>query len=168
MGHDHDHHSAASRLHSRGNVVARWLTKNSDSRNRITDRGWCCSAGVSPAILLIPTKCKNAGGTPALQKTCIPSPIRWIAFLPRGFGLGSSQVCQESVVHACERAPAEDDSADGARGLIVGDADVAAASALFDGHFRNDGDAHAGANHAEDAAELAALEDDLRIDPGAV
>jgi hypothetical protein len=71
-------------------------------------------------------------------------------------------------VNARERAPAENDSANGARSFIVGDAHITAAGVFLDGHFGNDGDAHAGANHAEDAAELAALEDDLRINPCAV
>ena len=93
---------------------------------------------------------------------------RMDCILPSGFGPGSAQVCQESLVHTRERAPAEHDRPDRACGSIVGDAHITAMGVFLDGHFGNDGDAHAGANHAEDAAELSALEDDLRIDTGAV
>src|SRR4029077_1573013 len=72
------------------------------------------------------------------------------------------------MMDTCKRAPAGYDGADGAGSFIVGDADKAAVSALLDGHFGNNGDPHAGPNHAEDAAELPALEDDLRIDSRAV
>ena len=71
-------------------------------------------------------------------------------------------------MQARERAAAQDCGADNARGLVVGDAHVAAARRFLDGHFRDDGYTHAGADHAENAAELAALENDLRIQTGAV
>jgi hypothetical protein len=67
-----------------------------------------------------------------------------------------------------ERAAAEDDGPEGAGSIGVGDPDITAEGALFDSHLGNNGDADACANHAEDAAELAALEDNLRIHPGAV
>ena len=79
-----------------------------------------------------------------------------------------AQVREEGVVQARQRAAAEDDGADGARGLVVGDANELAAGIFLDGHFRDDGNAHAGGDHAQDAAELAALENDLWIQTGAV
>lgn len=39
---------------------------------------------------------------------------------------------------------------------------------LLDGHFRDNGNAHASAHHAQDAAELATLENDLRMEARAV
>ena len=77
-------------------------------------------------------------------------------------------MCQKRAVQAGEGAAAEDNGTDGAGGFVVGDADVAAAWVLFDGHFRNDRHAHARADHAEDAAELAALENNLRVEPRAI
>jgi hypothetical protein len=71
-------------------------------------------------------------------------------------------------VQAGEGAAAEEDAANGAEGLVVGDADEVAGSGSFDGHLGNDGYAHACSNHAEKAAELAAFEDDLRMNAGAV
>jgi len=71
-------------------------------------------------------------------------------------------------VGARERAATEEDDADGAKGSIIGDADKAAKRLFLDGHFGNDGNAHAGANHAEKAAELAAFENDLRMETRAV
>ena len=73
-------------------------------------------------------------------------------------------MCKESVVDTCERAAAKDHGADGPCGFVVGDSDITAISALLDRHFGNNRYAHAGSNHAEDTAELAALEDDLRMD----
>jgi hypothetical protein len=67
-----------------------------------------------------------------------------------------------------ERTSAEDDSADGSRGLTIRNANVTAGLALVYGHLGDDGDAHTGAHHAEDAAELAALENNLGIEPGAI
>ena len=78
------------------------------------------------------------------------------------------EVGKESVVRAGERAAAKDDSADGANGMVIGDADVAAWRFFLDGHFGNDGNAHARADHAEKAAELAAFENDLRMETRAV
>jgi hypothetical protein len=71
-------------------------------------------------------------------------------------------------VQAGKRAAAEVDGTNGAEGLVVGEADEAAGRGLFDGHFGNDGNAHASADHAEKAAELATFKNDLRIKPGAV
>ena len=71
-------------------------------------------------------------------------------------------------MEAGEGAAAKDDGADGAGGFVVGDAHVAAARIFLDGHFGDDRNAHSGANHAEDAAELATLENDLRIEAGTI
>jgi hypothetical protein len=71
-------------------------------------------------------------------------------------------------VCACERTAAENDGADGADGLIISDADIAALRFFLDGHFGNDGNAHARADHTEKAAELAAFENDLRMETSAV
>ena len=71
-------------------------------------------------------------------------------------------------MRAGERAAAKDDGADGANGLIIGNADISAFRFFLDGHFRNDGNTHARANHAEKAAELAALENNLRMKTRAV
>jgi hypothetical protein len=60
------------------------------------------------------------------------------------------------------------DGADGARGLGIGDAKIAAAGGAVDGHLRNDGNTHAGGNHAEQARKLAALENDARVKAGAI
>src|ERR1700687_3166465 len=68
---------------------------------------------------------------------------------------------EEGVVRTGERAAAEDNRADGAGGWFVGDVYVTARRILFDGHFRNDGDTHAGADHAEKTAELAAFKNNL-------
>ena len=65
-------------------------------------------------------------------------------------------------------AAAEVDTANRAERLIVGDVDEMAGSAPLDGHFGNDGYAHACSNHADKAAELSAFEGDLRMKAGAV
>ena len=51
----------------------------------------------------------------------------------------------------------------GPNGARVGKRDEAAARPLLDGHLRNDRNSEARANHAENAAELTALENYLRI-----
>ena len=71
-------------------------------------------------------------------------------------------------MRTAEGTAAKDDGADGAGGLGIGNGHVTAVRAFFDGHGGNDGDAHARADHAEKAAELAALEDDLGLEPRAV
>ncbi len=63
---------------------------------------------------------------------------------------------------------AEDDSANGSRGLTVSNPNIMAGLALVYSHLGNDGDAHTGAHHTEDAAELAALENNLGIEAGAI
>ena len=68
---------------------------------------------------------------------------------------------EEGLVGTGQRATAQDDRADGAGGLFVGDGNVTARWILFNNHFRNDGNTHACADHAEQTAELAALENNL-------
>jgi hypothetical protein len=75
---------------------------------------------------------------------------------------------EEGVVGTAERAPAEDNRADCACSLFVADWNVTAGRILFDGHFRNDGDAHTGADHAEKAAELATLKNNLGMKARAI
>ena len=52
--------------------------------------------------------------------------------------------------------------------MRVGDADKAAGPGFVDGHFGYERDAHAGANHGEEAGEVAAFEDDARVEAGTV
>lgn len=67
------------------------------------------------------------------------------------------------MVSAGERAATENDGADGAGGCGIGDTNIATGRCFVDGHFGDDGYAHACADHAEETAELAALENDLRM-----
>src|SRR5256885_11573583 len=71
---------------------------------------------------------------------------------------------KEGEVRPGERAAAKEDGADGANRLVIRNADVSAWRFFLDGHFGNDGNAHARADHAEKAAELAAFENDLRVE----
>src|SRR5256885_16904057 len=75
---------------------------------------------------------------------------------------------KEGEVRPGERAAAKEDGADGANRLVIRNADVSAWRFFLDGHFGNDGNAHARADHAEKAAELAAFENDLRVETRAV
>jgi hypothetical protein len=52
--------------------------------------------------------------------------------------------------------------------LRVGDADEAAGLRFVHGHFGDEGNAHAGADHGEEAGEVAAFEDDAGVETGAV
>jgi hypothetical protein len=83
-------------------------------------------------------------------------------------GSRAAQAPKKGELDTSERTSAEDDSADGSRGLTIRNANVTAGLALVYGHLGDDGDAHTGAYHAEDAAELAALENNLGIEPGAI
>ena len=78
------------------------------------------------------------------------------------------QVRKKTELRAGERTAAQDNGADGTRGFLICDANIAAARMFLDRHFGNDGDTHARTYHAEEAAELAALEKDLRMDASAV
>lgn len=69
---------------------------------------------------------------------------------------------------AGERAATEADSADGADGVVVGERDVGALRFFVDGHFRDDRDAHACGNHAEQAGELATFENNLGMEARAI
>jgi hypothetical protein len=71
-------------------------------------------------------------------------------------------------VDAREGAAAEADGADGARGLVVGEGDVGTVGLFFERHLRDERDAHACRDHAEQAAELAAFEHNLRVETRAV
>ena len=88
--------------------------------------------------------------------------------LRRVCGRSSAKVGEKAEVGAGEGTTAENYGADGAGSFGVGDAHVAAERFFVDGHFRNDGDAHACADHAEETAELAALENNLRVKTSAV
>jgi len=52
--------------------------------------------------------------------------------------------------------------------LGVGDADEATGPGFVHGHFGDEGDAHAGADHGKKAGKVAAFEDDARVETGAV
>ena len=69
---------------------------------------------------------------------------------------------------AGEGAAAETDGADGADGVILGDADKTALRFSIDGHFGNEGYAHAGAYHAEQAAELTTFKNNLGMETRAI
>ena len=71
-------------------------------------------------------------------------------------------------MRASEGATAKDGHADSTNSLFIGDADVAALRLFLDGHFRDDRNSHARADHAEKTAELAAFENDLRMEPRAI
>ena len=53
-------------------------------------------------------------------------------------------------------------------GLGVGDSNEAAGFGFVYGHFGDEGDAHSGADHGEQAGEVAAFEDDAGIQAGAI
>ena len=67
-----------------------------------------------------------------------------------------------------QRPSAENDRADGAGRLLIRNMDVTARRLPFDGHFRNDRDAHACTHQAEQTAELATFENDLGMKARAV
>jgi hypothetical protein len=96
---------------------------------------------------------------------CYPVPSPDKERLPTELG---AKMSQKRAVCASQRAAAENDGANGADRLVIGDADIAARRFFLDGHFGNDGNAHARANHTEQAAELAAFENDLRMETRAV
>ena len=71
---------------------------------------------------------------------------------------------QKRVMQTRERAPAQHHRADGTDGFVVSDAHVTATRMFLDSHLGHDGNAHACPDHAENAAELAAFENDLRME----
>lgn len=75
---------------------------------------------------------------------------------------------EEAVVSAGERAATENDGADGAGGCGIGDTNIATGRCFVDGHFGDDGYAHARADHAEETAELSAFENNLWMKTGAI
>ena len=74
-----------------------------------------------------------------------------------------AQVCEQGAVSAGERASPNENGADGARSLRIGDTDKAAGRGLVDGHFQDDGTAHAGANHGEKTGKMSAFKNDARV-----
>jgi len=58
-------------------------------------------------------------------------------------------VGKEGAGAAVQGAAAEDGGGDGALGLGVSDADEAAGAGFVDGHFGDERDSHAGADHGE-------------------
>jgi hypothetical protein len=77
-------------------------------------------------------------------------------------------VGEEGARAAVQGAAAEDCGGDGALGLGVGDADETAGLGFVHGHFGDEGDAHAGTDHGEKTGEMAAFEDNARVEAGAV
>jgi hypothetical protein len=84
--------------------------------------------------------------------------------IPENSSSRAPQARKKREVDTSEGTSAEDDSADGSLGRAIRNANVTAALMLVDGHLRDDGNAHTGACHAEDAAELATFENHLGID----
>src|SRR5271154_2941894 len=79
-----------------------------------------------------------------------------------------AQVRQKSQMRARKRTATQYQRRDRPRGGVISDPHVTAARGFFDGHLRNNRDTHARANHAEQAAELSTLKNNLRVQPGAV
>lgn len=75
---------------------------------------------------------------------------------------------EEGAGGAVEGAAAEDYGGDGAGGLGVGEADEAAGFGFIDGHFRDEGNTHAGADHGEKTGEMSAFEDHAGIEARAI
>jgi len=94
----------------------------------------------------------------------------WFLHRPSSFGQQGSRakVREKAVVQAGKGPSTETGGADRACGLVVGDTDITATRILLHGHFRDNRDAHAGAHHAQDAAELAALKNDQRTEARAI
>ena len=80
----------------------------------------------------------------------------------------SAEMGEEGAGAAVQGAAAKDCCGDGALGLRVGDADKAAGLGFVHGHFGDEGDAHAGADHGKKAGEVAAFEDDARVEARAI
>src|SRR5579859_3549943 len=74
----------------------------------------------------------------------------------------------ERALHPAQVTATKSSDADGAGGAIVRDEDGVAVRALLQRHFGNDRDSQPGADHGQDAGELAALEDDVRQHAGAL
>src|SRR5579864_2202022 len=66
-------------------------------------------------------------------------------------------------MRARERTSSENGRPDGTRSCGIADTHEAAPRFFLDGHFGNDGNAHAGSYHAEQAAELATFKNNLRV-----
>jgi hypothetical protein len=74
-----------------------------------------------------------------------------------------AQVCERGAVSADERASPNENGADGARSVMIGDTDKASGRGLVDGHFRADGNAYAGANHGEKTGRMSTFKNDARV-----
>ena len=79
-----------------------------------------------------------------------------------------AEVGEEGAGAAVEGAAAEDYGGDGALGLGVGDADEAAGAGFVHGHFGDERDTHAGADHGQETGKMAAFEDNVGVETGAV
>ena len=75
---------------------------------------------------------------------------------------------EEGAGAAVQGAAAEDYGGNGALGLGVGDAHEAAGLGFVNRHFGDERDAHAGADHGEEAGEVAAFENNARVEAGTV
>jgi hypothetical protein len=73
----------------------------------------------------------------------------------------------EGLLDAIETAATENCGDDGARGLRIAEAHVAAGDVAVDGHFGDEGDADTGRNHSQKAAELSAFKSNAGRDAGA-
>jgi len=96
---------------------------------------------------------------------CYPVPSPDKERLPTELG---AKMSQKRAVCAGKRPAAENDGANRTNSLLIGDPDIAALRFFLDGHFGNNGNAHASADHAEQTAELAALENNPGTKPRAV
>ena len=78
------------------------------------------------------------------------------------------KVKEKCLMRAGQGPSTEDDRADGTGRLFIRDMDVTARRFPFDGHFRNDRDAHACTDHTEQTAELSAFKNNLWVKARAV
>jgi len=95
---------------------------------------------------------------------------KWRRVVPLLLANGSTgeKVGEEGLVCTRERSASEDDRANGAHGLFVGNMDVMASRILVDSHLRNYGDTHSGAYHACQTTELATFKNNLGMKAGAI
>src|ERR1039458_8834672 len=91
-----------------------------------------------------------------------------MAFAGDGCVRGRAKVREKRCLQASGGFPFQRNRCNGSHGAVVRERDKAASRALLDGHLRNNGNAEARAHHAENSAELTTLENDLRIEMGAL
>ncbi len=77
--------------------------------------------------------------------------------------MARAQMVQKGLIRPSEGSIALPDDANGPRGAPIGKRAETASCSLLNGHCRHDRNARSGANHAENAAELAAFEDNFGI-----